>query len=65
MVKKRSTIFHGRPCDLILLDVMMARLSGFEVCERVRELCSHAELPVILLTAKNRVSDGCLLNNLC
>ena len=44
-------------CDLVLLDVMMPKLSGFEVCEKIRERFSHAELPVILLTAKNRVSD--------
>jgi two-component system sensor histidine kinase ChiS len=45
------------PCDLVLLDVMMPKLSGFEVCERIRERYSPAELPVILLTAKNRISD--------
>jgi len=47
----------GRPCDLILLDVMMPKLSGFEVCERIRQRRSSAALPVILLTARNRVSD--------
>lgn len=44
-------------CDLVLLDVMMPRLSGFEVCQKIRERFTPAELPVILLTAKNRVSD--------
>lgn len=47
----------SEPCDPVLLDVMMQRMSGFEVCERIREHRSPAELPVILLTAKNRVSD--------
>lgn len=43
--------------DLILLDVMMPSLSGFEVCRTIRETYSKAELPVILLTAKNHTSD--------
>jgi two-component system, sensor histidine kinase ChiS len=47
----------GGPCDLVLLDVMMPKLSGFEVCACIRERKSPADLPVVLLTAKNRVSD--------
>jgi two-component system sensor histidine kinase ChiS len=47
----------GNRCDIVLLDVMMPKLSGFEVCQRIRERYTPAELPVILLTAKNRVSD--------
>ena len=42
---------------LILLDVMMPRMNGFEVCERVR---ANAELPqpfIILLTAKGQEYD--------
>ena len=46
-----------RACDIVLLDVMMPKLSGFDVCQRIRERYSPAELPIILLTAKNRVSD--------
>jgi len=47
----------GKPCDLVLLDVMMPRLSGLDVCAHIRKMHSQADLPVILLTAKNRLSD--------
>ncbi len=43
--------------DLVLLDVMMPGLSGYEVCRLLREKYSESELPVIMLTARNRVSD--------
>ncbi len=43
--------------DLILLDVMMPKLSGFEVCQKIREQRPAHELPVILLTAKNQSTD--------
>jgi two-component system sensor histidine kinase ChiS len=43
--------------DLILLDVMMPEISGFEVCKRIREKFSPHELPVVLLTAKNTRED--------
>lgn len=37
--------------DLILLDVMMPRMDGFEVCRRIRATPQLAEVPIILLTA--------------
>jgi two-component system sensor histidine kinase ChiS len=43
--------------DLVLLDVMMPRMSGFEVCNKIREDYLPSELPVIMVTAKNQVSD--------
>ncbi|MDJ0841949.1 MAG: two-component regulator propeller domain-containing protein [Acidobacteriota bacterium] len=43
--------------DLILLDIMMPAMSGYEVCRRIRADHGSEELPVIFLTAKNRVSD--------
>ena len=37
--------------DLILLDVMMPGMTGFEVCQRIRATPALAEVPIILLTA--------------
>ena len=45
------------PFDLLLLDIMMPRMSGFEVCTVLRQQYSVSELPIIFLTANNQVSD--------
>lgn len=43
--------------DLILMDVMMPKLSGYEVCRRIRLKHSTHDLPIIMLTAKNHAGD--------
>ena len=43
--------------DVVLLDIMMPRMSGYEVCEEIRKDHLASELPVIMITAKNQVSD--------
>lgn len=43
--------------DLILLDLMMPRMDGFEVCAALRADFSTAQIPVIMLTAKGEVTD--------
>lgn len=43
--------------DLILLDVMMPGLSGFEVCRIIKQQEKFRNIPVIFLTAKNEVED--------
>ena len=45
------------PVDLILLDVMMPTLSGFDVCRRLRQQHPKEKLPVLLLTALNQPKD--------
>ncbi len=45
------------PPDLILLDVKMPDLSGFEVCERLKEDKSLRNIPVIFLSSSNEKSD--------
>ena len=39
--------------DLILLEIMMPDMDGFEVCRRIKENPSSREIPIIFLTAKN------------
>ena len=38
--------------DLIILDIMMPKLDGFEVCKQIREYKGFEDVPVIFLTAK-------------
>ena len=42
------------PADLVLLDVMMPKLDGFEVCQRIRNNPDWQGTKVIMLTAKGR-----------
>lgn len=43
--------------ELLLLDIMMPGMSGYQVCESLRETYDHAALPVIMLTALNQTDD--------
>lgn len=47
----------GHKFDLMVLDVMMPQMSGYEVCQKVRQKYPAHELPIMLLTAKNQVND--------
>ncbi len=52
-----DAVNSGTPFVIILLDIMMPKISGFEVCRIIRETHPANQLPIIMLTAKNQVSD--------
>ncbi len=49
--------FFNQSFDLILLDVMLPKLDGLSVCQRIRE---HSNVPIIMLTAKGEDMDKIL-----
>lgn len=43
--------------DLIVLDVMMPKMDGFEVCTRLQKNAETARIPVVMLTALDSLND--------
>ena len=50
-------IEEGLMPDAILLDVMMPKMSGYEVARKLREKWSEDKLPILMLTAKNQTAN--------
>jgi class 3 adenylate cyclase len=50
-------LLHQQSFDLVLLDIMMPEMSGIDVLREIRDTRSHADLPVIMATAKDSSED--------
>ena len=55
-VEALQEIDRERP-DIILLDVMMPRMSGFQLCNKLKADPATRDIPVIMVTALNEVGD--------
>ncbi|MEZ6124106.1 MAG: response regulator [Planctomycetaceae bacterium] len=51
-----DVVESGQP-DLILLDIMMPKMSGYEVCERLKADPEKRSIPVLMVTALNEMGD--------
>jgi signal transduction histidine kinase len=51
--KALDILSENKNIDLVILDVMMPQMSGYEVCKKIREEYSIYDLPVLMLTAQN------------
>ncbi|MEE9211207.1 MAG: response regulator [Phycisphaeraceae bacterium] len=54
---RRSGDEAGPLPDLVLLDVMMPRMSGFEVCRKLKEDPTTRSIPIMMVTALNELGD--------
>lgn len=50
-------LLDTQPWDLLIADVMMPHMSGYELTQKVREQYSVSELPILLLTARSQPAD--------
>ena len=51
------TVVHRDMPDLILLDVMMPDMDGFEVCTKIKEDPTTRHIPIVMVTALSDVKD--------
>jgi two-component system cell cycle response regulator len=55
-IEALAAVAEHKP-DLILLDVMMPRMSGFEVCQKLKSDPATRSIPVVMVTALNEIGD--------
>ena len=49
-------LFEARPFDLVLLDVVMPGMNGFEACRRMRQVLGRERVPIVMMTGRDDVA---------
>jgi len=55
-IEALEQVARSKP-DLILLDIMMPRMSGFEVCKQLKSNPQTRDIPIVMVTALNETAD--------
>src|SRR5262249_19141049 len=55
--KTALALIEKSPPDLILLDIMMPEMNGYQVCQQLKENVNTRKIPVIFVTAMNEIED--------
>lgn len=55
--KESIEMIEKNDYDLVLLDIMMPEMDGFEVCEKIKENPKNADLPIIFISAKSEIDS--------
>lgn len=50
-------ILNSEAIDLVVLDVMLPDMDGFEICQNIRELPDGADVPILMLSARTQITD--------
>ncbi|MEW5805878.1 MAG: response regulator [Acidobacteriota bacterium] len=50
-------VIHGEHPDLVILDIMMPKKNGFQICRQIKSEEGYRDIPIIILTARDQKED--------
>ncbi len=50
-------VVEGQPPDLVILDLRLPDISGYELCWTLRQVCEHPHMPIVILTGVEQCTE--------